>query len=236
MEFIELEATQSLNEKLIAQNVLVMSNTDHVTTGTAKSPTSHVIEKVKTSGSPKPSGSSVIHGSHDQNRLFDKSTPAKDAANVDSPAISTVMQLPQGTCNVLMVHCEGPHQFFVHHVSSASLLQLKEQGEQMAEYYGDTKGQYLPKKGEFIAAFSKEYRQWFRAQALRVNDNRCLIVFVDYGNVDNCELIYLRPLEEQFKKLPQFAVKCSLFGMTEQQVWYTHIELNVINTYCHFQL
>lgn len=68
------------------------------------------------------------------------------------------------------------------------------------------------------AAKFSEDASWYRAVVKKqVDVDMVEVIFLDHGNVEECNIANLRPLLKRFGSLPIQAVECSLAGVQSKE-------------------
>ncbi|XP_064600788.1 tudor domain-containing protein 1-like [Liolophura sinensis] len=76
------------------------------------------------------------------------------------------------------------------------------------------------RKGDYVAALSKEYDTWNRAQVLSTEGMEKITVhFIDYGNSDTVSKDCLKEIDPSFLQLPAQAIHCALAGFEDTVTW-----------------
>ncbi|CAN7988522.1 unnamed protein product, partial [Ixodes hexagonus] len=76
-----------------------------------------------------------------------------------------------------------------------------------------TGGAYRPSQGATCAAQFEDDGQWYRARVSALQDGRCTVYFVDYGNSASVAATQTCPLPAGCSELAEQAVRCGLFGV-----------------------
>ncbi|KAK3779736.1 hypothetical protein RRG08_035875 [Elysia crispata] len=73
---------------------------------------------------------------------------------------------------------------------------------------------YRPSAGDVVAAVYSEDKKWYRSQVLSVKGHKCSLFFVDYGNIEDQEIQYVKEITSQkIKAIPAQALVCCLHGL-----------------------
>lgn len=115
--------------------------------------------------------------------------------------------------------CNSPSCFYIHQGDTAPLNDLL---DQMYEFYSN-----LPASAHRLdkidinmpcAAKFSEDASWYRAVIKKqVDVDKVEVIFLDHGNVEECNIANLRPLLKRFGSLPIQAVECSLAGVRSKE-------------------
>lgn len=149
-------------------------------------------------------------------------TPNTDPSMNEAQNTASIMEgelhkLPLETGNeVTVVWCVGPFEFYV----IKQIDDYETQKEKMNAFYWDTDDEFMPMVGDSVAAYWPKYQEWYRCEVLNVTDDVITLLCVDYGCTYFCKPCNVRKLGDQFTELPPLAIKCCMFGLTEQEVMY----------------
>ncbi|XP_064105900.1 tudor domain-containing protein 1-like [Macrobrachium nipponense] len=77
---------------------------------------------------------------------------------------------------------------------------------------------YEPRQGEMCLAKFSEDGLWYRAACIEPCLTSCLLVFVDYGNIEDVRMEDIRQITDTFLELPCIAHHAVLKGVSEEGV------------------
>ena len=83
----------------------------------------------------------------------------------------------------------------------------------------------FPDVGSLCCAKFSGDKLWYRAEVAHVNQDSCLVSFIDFGNKDTVSLSDLAICPSEVTTLPLCAVKCSLYGFPESFVQSKKVEV-----------
>nr|XP_020506867.2 tudor domain-containing protein 1 [Labrus bergylta] len=117
--------------------------------------------------------------------------------------------------SVVVTHIQSPNEIIVQKVENAGViqqlqLQLREHCAQVS-----TPQNFRPAPGTVCCAQFSEDKQWYRAKVLAYSSEECVCVgYLDFGNSEEVDLAYLRPISTSLLALPMQAMPCGLAGVT----------------------
>lgn len=92
------------------------------------------------------------------------------------------------------------------------IRQLDEISNELTSTFHDSDEIYKPVVGEACTAFFPEFNQYFRCEAVQVNDSDVIVKSIDFGNSCTVTFMDVAPLPSQYANLPKQAVR---FGLTD---------------------
>ena len=120
---------------------------------------------------------------------------------------------------VCMQHYVGPQEMYLSLLDDADVLEnYKELSIQLNTTYIDSVDVYHAKQGEFVAVFSQEFSEWYRAEVLSFSGDYVLVYYVDYGNTGKCPVESVRRLKPEFTAQASQVIKCTMYGLSEKSV------------------
>lgn len=119
--------------------------------------------------------------------------------------------------HVMGCQVTGPHEFFVQKVDKQMIEEFCALNKVLQEY--GKVPVYQPEVGEMVRV-QYEFDDavlWYRGSVLGVRKDEILVSLVDYGNMAVIPLGQVTALKEEHAKLPKQAIRCCLFGTTEEE-------------------
>ncbi|XP_053192638.1 tudor domain-containing 6 [Scomber japonicus] len=110
-------------------------------------------------------------------------------------------------------HTSNPSEFWIQTQNFAN--ELDELMDNIYHLYKDSTNKDVvrnPTVGLYCAAKAED-GDFYRATVSEVGEKHIKVFFVDYGNTELVDRSNIRPLPEEFKKLPWLAMKCTLAGV-----------------------
>ncbi|RUS71412.1 hypothetical protein EGW08_020825 [Elysia chlorotica] len=78
----------------------------------------------------------------------------------------------------------------------------------------DKQPAYSPSAGDVVAAVYSLDQKWYRSQVLSVSGSSCSLFFVDYGNMEDQDIQYMKEITNQkIKDIPAQGLLCCLDGL-----------------------
>ncbi|KAM8831629.1 tudor domain-containing 6 [Spinachia spinachia] len=114
---------------------------------------------------------------------------------------------------VAVKHISDPSAFWIQMQTYAN--ELAELMDSICHLYKDPKNKDVvrnPTVGLYCAAKAEDGK-FYRAMVTEGGETQVKVFFVDYGNIQGVDRKNIRPLPDEFRKLPCLALKCSLAGV-----------------------
>ncbi|KAI0242083.1 Tudor domain-containing protein 1 [Lamellibrachia satsuma] len=139
-----------------------------------------------------------------------------------------MQDLPSDRPLVMPCFLEGPDEFYVQSLDTDCVARFTDLTHALTEHYGLLEAvPYDPKLKELVAAYCVPDNAWYRAIVLEFyGETHYKVVFVDYGNADLVAVNGVHRLEPKFTKLPQQAIRVSLFGMNSMDVRWSGVAIS----------
>ncbi|KAH0623733.1 hypothetical protein JD844_006825 [Phrynosoma platyrhinos] len=123
----------------------------------------------------------------------------------------------------MVAHIQTPGDFFCQWMENG--CKLSELQVSLNEYCDriSVSKDFCPTVGDICCAQFTGDRQWYRASVLSyVSENKVLVGYVDYGNVEVLHLNKLRPIVPELMELSVQAIRCTLAGVKpKSRTWST---------------
>ncbi|XP_041358070.1 tudor domain-containing 6-like [Gigantopelta aegis] len=172
-------------------------------------------------------GSDNVVSKDEECRLADDDvTPATVSSEglekTDSNVCNSVSVAEGQRLSVFVSSVESPSRF---HIQLDEQKQsLNEMLNAMFDFFNNLAEDEMalenPAVGSLCVVYGGDDESWHRAKIIEVNDDKCILYYVDQGNSDGVECSALKVLPEQFEGLPQQAVVCSLAGIkSSEDAW-----------------
>lgn len=116
--------------------------------------------------------------------------------------------------NVLIRYVDSPHKFYVQTISTIPLY--NKLMDDLLMYCQKTKEIEKVEIGLACAVKYDEDNEWYRAKILKINGEKILCSYVDFGNTQEVKKNVIRELNAKFIELPPQAIECCLFGFENQ--------------------
>ncbi|XP_070552424.1 uncharacterized protein [Ptychodera flava] len=71
-------------------------------------------------------------------------------------------------------------------------------------------------------AFFTEDQRWYRSRIIDIGVSSCTVLFVDYGNSEECEVSNLRGIPQEFLQLEEQSFQCHLCGIDDLPQCWSH--------------
>lgn len=117
--------------------------------------------------------------------------------------------------NVFIRYVDSPHKFYVQITSTVT--QYNELMDDLLLYCQKTKEIEKVEIGLACAVKYDEDNEWYRAKILKINGDKILCSYVDFGNTQEVKKNVIRELTTKFTKLAPQAIECCLFGFENNQ-------------------
>ena len=116
-----------------------------------------------------------------------------------------------------MFWVENIYSFYVQLADEQLQLKFHEIMSEFTKVF-ESAPEYKADVGEIVGAyyFDGDQALWYRGKVLALQDNKCQLLFFDYGNTDFVEMKNIRAIEERFLCHPAMAIKCGLTGQEQQ--------------------
>ncbi|XP_019385757.1 PREDICTED: RING finger protein 17 isoform X1 [Crocodylus porosus] len=133
-----------------------------------------------------------------------------EALNIESLQNDDLESLCNKELQVQISHVVSPHKIFIQRQSSEHLL--KSLQEKMTGIYEESMFEQVKWEiGMYCAIHKCDMKQWQRGQISRVlSDTTVEVVLLDFGTKEIVNVICLRELEENLKRMRKLALECSL--------------------------
>ena len=119
--------------------------------------------------------------------------------------------------DVIITEVRSPSCFFAQILTkdSSNIIALSQLFNQLQELKTDTDlVDFHPVANEACLAFFIQDQTWARAAVERINhDGTVRVSFIDYGNVEDIDTCYIRPMRKEFSLLPRQARKFCIAGV-----------------------
>ncbi|XP_031841503.2 tudor and KH domain containing protein papi isoform X1 [Nomia melanderi] len=136
---------------------------------------------------------------------------------------SLSLQGTEGTMEVYVSAMESPSKFWVQIVGRGTIA-LNKLVSEMTAYYNDEQNHELHKlkdiiPGQICAAKFSSDEQWYRAQIISaaVEDGKCEVYFMDYGDHDVVPFDNILEIRTDFLSLRMQAMECSLSNVKPRE-------------------
>ncbi|XP_019337531.1 RING finger protein 17 isoform X2 [Alligator mississippiensis] len=133
-----------------------------------------------------------------------------EALNIESLQNHDLESLCNKELQVQISHVVSPHKIFIQRQSSENLL--KSLQEKMTGIYEESTFEQVKWEiGMYCAICKRDMKQWQRGQINRVlSETTVEVVLLDFGTKEIVNVICLRELEENLKRIKKLALECSL--------------------------
>ena len=119
--------------------------------------------------------------------------------------------------NVIVTDVRSPSCFFAQIITEdkSNIAALEDLFSKLQELPDNSVSmEFSPVQNEACLAFFTEDQTWSRASVERIYpDGTVRVVFIDYGNVEDLDSCYVRPMTHEFSQLPRQAREFCLFGV-----------------------
>ncbi|XP_041672490.1 tudor domain-containing protein 1 [Cheilinus undulatus] len=115
---------------------------------------------------------------------------------------------------VVVTHIDSPSEIIVQKVENAGVIQQLQ--IELREHCAIVPApqNFRPAPSTVCCAQFSEDKQWYRAQVLAYSsEERVCIGYLDFGNSEEVDLAYLRPISSSLLALPMQAMPCGLAGV-----------------------
>ncbi|KAM6963471.1 tudor domain-containing protein 1 [Tautogolabrus adspersus] len=113
--------------------------------------------------------------------------------------------------SVVVTHIQSPNEIIVQKVENAGVIQQLQM--QLREHCAQVSApqNFRPAPGTVCCAQFSEDKQWYRAKVLAYSsEERVCVGYLDFGNSEEVDLAYLRPISSSLLALPMQAMPCGL--------------------------
>lgn len=116
--------------------------------------------------------------------------------------------------NVIIRYIDSPHKFYVQMTST--IPAYNKLMDDLLLYCQKMKEIEKVEIGLACAVKYDEDSEWYRAKVLKINGDKILCSYVDFGNTQEVKKSVIRELKSKFLELPPQAIECCLFGFENQ--------------------
>ncbi|XP_069567777.1 tudor domain-containing 6-like [Brachyistius frenatus] len=111
----------------------------------------------------------------------------------------------------------GPHYFWCQYTDTKDLNTVSKLAQEAGWAEQDGTFPETPQPGSPCLALFSSDNQWYRAQAIRRADDTLHVLFVDYGNESEVDIVNVRSLPQSLLEFPPQAFLCFLDGFDESK-------------------
>ncbi|KAJ1513900.1 hypothetical protein HMI56_001546 [Coelomomyces lativittatus] len=151
-------------------------------------------------------------------RNYDEAAEA--AAAMEQLEISSDSGIKKQLAEVIISEYKSPNHFYIQTTTHAAVEQLETLMQQFSSYHAtnpnDT-AEFKPKPNDLVSAKFSVDQQWYRARVKKISPKECIVFYIDYGNSETLPITSLRPLPEEFSKLPGQAQEARLSYLKDLQ-------------------
>lgn len=152
-----------------------------------------------------------VHRSNSVSSLDSNASSKKSSSS--SPSSYKNFQINEEQfLDLCVIYCESLSKFYCQPVSSANELIALQQNIQ--QFYSSSRQNPIKCKiNQPCCAKFNEDEMWYRGIVKRINQDSCLVYFVDYGNTASVVHSDIKEITPDLISLPAMAIECSLNGI-----------------------
>ncbi|KAL4613012.1 tudor domain-containing protein 1 isoform X1 [Arapaima gigas] len=127
----------------------------------------------------------------------------------------------------------SPGEFYCRHSNAKDVCALVELSAALVQHCKKNSASFVPSVGQPCCALFPGDGSWYRALVQSVgSDEKARVIFVDYGNTSDVDLVHLRAIQPEHLLLPFQALPCWLAGVEPMEGQWSIEALQRFQTLC----